>query len=346
MQPIDINHTGAAPPPDFLDEDTPAGHHDSDEPAHRDLPRLVRRHAGRNDADHQRSDELCLAALHGRHPGGADAAGRLRVRIAALAFRSFLLCNPQIRVKQFDMDWDALLASAPAMVLMNHASYFDFFLFTSILPFRVILNGHVRTVMSASLTKLPIVGKPIGDHAGSFKVYFQAKGAGFGTGNESDFSVDREKQQRETDRMKSHIEAERGILAFCPEGGMNKTPQDGLKPFRRGSFAQAAEFRTPIWGAALHGCTDAWPRRQDWWLPVHRRRLTQAADDARRRRDARRAGRQLAGGDAAPVARAGGALLWRKGAHAVKNGRERGRESRVCVPYADSVVLHRVRMVA
>lgn len=182
------------------------------------------------------------------------------VCIAALAFRSFLLCNPQIRVKQFDMDWDALLASAPAMVLMNHASYFDFFLFTSILPFRVILNGHVRTVMSASLTKLPIVGKPIGDHAGSFKVYFQAKGAGFGTGNESDFSVDREKQQRETDRMKSHIEAERGILAFCPEGGMNKTPQDGLKPFRRGSFAQAAEFRTPIWGAALHGCTDAWPR--------------------------------------------------------------------------------------
>ena len=146
------------------------------------------------------------------------------------------------------------------MVLMNHASYFDFFLFTSILPFKVILSGHVRTVMSASLTKLPIVGKPIGDHAGSFKVYFQAKGAGFGKADEADFSVDRDKQQLETDRMKHHIEAERGILAFCPEGGMNKAPQDGLKPFRRGSFAQAAEFCTPIWGAALHGCTDAWPR--------------------------------------------------------------------------------------
>ena len=43
--------------------------------------------------------------------------------------------------------------------------------------------------MSASLTKLPIVGKPIGDHAGSFKVYFQAKGAGFGKANEADFSI-------------------------------------------------------------------------------------------------------------------------------------------------------------
>ena len=39
--------------------------------------------------------------------------------------------------------------------------------------------------------------------------------------------------------MKRHIEAERGILAFCPEGGMNKAPQDGLKPFRRGSFARS-----------------------------------------------------------------------------------------------------------
>lgn len=40
---------------------------------------------------------------------------------------------------------------------------------------------------------------------------------------------------------------------------MNKEPSKGLKPFRRGSFSQAAKFSTPIFGAALHGCTDAWP---------------------------------------------------------------------------------------
>ena len=87
-----------------------------------------------------------------------SAAGLLReltrqdvcVCCAALAFKGLLLCNPQIRVKTHDMDWTALLASAPAMVLMNHASYFDFFLFTSMLPVRVIMRGHVRTVMSAS----------------------------------------------------------------------------------------------------------------------------------------------------------------------------------------------------
>ena len=60
---------------------------------------------------------------------------------------------------------------------------------------------------------------------------------------------------------------------------MNKTPSEGLNPFRRGSFAQAparrrvplhpsllaprspptqaAKYSTPIWGAALHGSTAA-----------------------------------------------------------------------------------------
>ena len=124
------------------------------------------------------------------------------------------------------------------MILMNHASFFDFFLFTAMLPPSVICKAHVRTVMSASLTKIPIVGTSIGEHAGSFKVFFQAKGAGFGKGDASDFSVDRDRQQKETDRMETHIEKSRGMIAFCPEGGMNKTPEEGLNPFRRGSFAQ------------------------------------------------------------------------------------------------------------
>ena len=179
---------------------------------------------------------------------------------AVLCFRTMLLFNPQIRVKQMDNDWTALLATAPAMVLMNHSSFFDFFLFTSLCPFSLIRQGHMRTVMSASLTKLPIVGKSIGDHSGSFKVYFTAKGSGFGKGDASDYSVDRDRQQVETDRMEEHISQSKGFLGFCPEGGMNKTPEEGLKPFRRGSFAQAVKFSTPIWGAALHGCTDAWPR--------------------------------------------------------------------------------------
>lgn len=182
------------------------------------------------------------------------------VSAAAVLFRCLLLSNPQIRIKEYDTDWDALTASAPAMVLINHASFFDFFLFTATLPPSVIRKSHVRTVVSASLGKLPILGKSMGDHSGSFKVFFQAKGAGFGKGDASDFSVDRDRQQLETNRMEAHIETNRGTIVFCPEGGMNKTPAAGLNPFRRGSFAQAAKYSTPIWGAALTGCTTVWPR--------------------------------------------------------------------------------------
>lgn len=172
-----------------------------------------------------------------------------------------LRVNPQIRVINTarEADWDRLAACSPAMILMNHTSFFDFFLFTALLPPRFVRRAHVRTVMSASIAQLPFLGRSIGDHAGSFKVYFQAKGAGFGKGDASDFSVDRARQEAETARMEAHIKR-RGVLAFCPEGGMNKTPSEGLNPFRRGSFAQAAKYSTPIWGAALHGSTAAWPR--------------------------------------------------------------------------------------
>ena len=77
------------------------------------------------------------------------------VSAAAMLFRGFLLFNPQIRIEKYDMDWDKLTDSMPGMVLMNHASFFDFFLFTSMLPPSVICKAHVRTVMSASLTKIP-----------------------------------------------------------------------------------------------------------------------------------------------------------------------------------------------
>jgi len=179
---------------------------------------------------------------------------------AALIFRFLFFVNPQNRVVKHDMKWKELAADTPALILMNHSSYFDFFFFTSVIPLSVIRSTHVRTVMSASIAKIPIVGKSIGDHAGSFKVYFQAKGAGFGTGDANDFSVDRDRQNVQTSRMEAHIEEHRGSIGFCPEGGMNKTPENGLNPFRRGSFAQAAKFGSPIWGAALSGCTDAWPR--------------------------------------------------------------------------------------
>ena len=122
------------------------------------------------------------------------------VLCSCVGFRFLLLINPQIRVTHVG-DWDGLTEQGAKMILMNHTSFMDFFLFTAALPLRLVRSSHVRTVISSSLTKIPIVGPAMGAHAGSFVVYFQAKGSGFGKGDATDFSVDREKQQVQTDRM-------------------------------------------------------------------------------------------------------------------------------------------------
>ena len=119
------------------------------------------------------------------------------VLCSCLGFRFLLLVNPQIRVTHVG-DWDGLTEQGAKMILMNHTSFMDFFLFTAALPLRLVKSSHVRTVISSSLTKIPIVGPAMGSHAGSFVVYFQAKGSGFGKGDATDFSVDREKQQVQT----------------------------------------------------------------------------------------------------------------------------------------------------
>ena len=100
---------------------------------------------------------------------GRTAKEDLCVCIAILSFKLMLLVNPQIRVHR-EGDWNSLPVGSAAMILMNHASFFDFFLFTSSLPLRLVRQGHCRTVVSVGLTKIPLFGSSIGDHAGSFKV--------------------------------------------------------------------------------------------------------------------------------------------------------------------------------
>ena len=177
------------------------------------------------------------------------------VLCSCIGFRFLLLINPQIRVTHVG-DWDGLTEQGAKMILMNHTSFMDFFLFTAALPLRLVRSSHVRTVISSSLTKIPIVGPAMGAHAGSFVVYFQAKGSGFGKGDATDFSVDREKQQVQTDcmnapnpnpnpnpnsnpnpnpnqvqtdRMNAHIEAG-GAIAFCPEVRVSPTPSPNPHP--------------------------------------------------------------------------------------------------------------------
>ena len=73
---------------------------------------------------------------------------------------------------------------------MNHTSFMDMFVVLSSLPFQLLRDKQVRPVASASLIdQLPVIG-PTFAYSGALKVYFRAKGSGFGKAeNENDFSV-------------------------------------------------------------------------------------------------------------------------------------------------------------
>jgi 1-acyl-sn-glycerol-3-phosphate acyltransferase len=177
-----------------------------------------------------------------------------------LTFRLLVMLNPQIRLKKVGgkLDWSPSKQGPPAMYLMNHTSFFDFFLFTSLMPLDCVMTNHIRTIMANGLFNVPILGKSIGDHVGSFRVYFRAS-KGLTDGNSDDFGVDREKQQRETDKINAHV-ASGGALGFCPEGTVSKTPPN-LQLFRKGSFGWAVEHGMQVWGLVMLGNYECWPKR-------------------------------------------------------------------------------------
>jgi len=181
-----------------------------------------------------------------------------------LVFRVIVLLNPQIRI-ELDAsmeEFTKLPERGPLLILFNHTSFFDFFLFSSILPLSVIMQRRVRTMMAESLFRIPLMGSSWGDHSGSFRVYFKALADGSSglTGGESDdFSVDRSKQQMESEKIASHLQ-EGGGLAIAPEGTISKLPPD-LQVFRKGGFGLAATHEMQIWGVVMLGCYDCWPKR-------------------------------------------------------------------------------------
>ena len=146
----------------------------------------------------------------------------------------------------------------PRMILMNHTSFLDFFLISSMLTYKLIRRTHVRCVVASKLTELPCFGKGIGEYSGSFPVYFKSTEGGISGGEGASFSVEREKQEAESERMRAHVQ-NGGALAICPEGTVSRDPPD-LQAFRHGSFKMAIEHGMPIWAVVFVGCNLCWPK--------------------------------------------------------------------------------------
>jgi hypothetical protein len=75
------------------------------------------------------------------------------------------------------------LSGKPAFLMMNHCSFLDALLFSSICPFAHI--GSTKTFMKASLYKMPIFGY-LAKQCGHFPVYFKTEEFG-------NFSLDKDR---------------------------------------------------------------------------------------------------------------------------------------------------------
>lgn len=135
----------------------------------------------------------------------------------------------------------------PAFVISNHTSFLDTILTVCVMPASV--AWRTRTYMGAHLFQMPILST-ICKALGHFPVYFT--GSKYG-----EFSVDRAKMDEVQRRVDAHLE-HGGVLAFFPEGQMNKTP-DSLCDFRYGGFKKALSADARVWAIVEYGNQTCWP---------------------------------------------------------------------------------------
>jgi len=135
----------------------------------------------------------------------------------------------------------------PAFILSNHSSFLDTIFTVTNVPARV--AWRMRTYISSHLFKMPLLST-ICTALGHFPVYFTASEYG-------KFTVDRERMDEVQKGVDHHLK-EDGILAFFPEGQMNKTPNT-LCDFRYGGFKKALKVDARLWTMTTYGCAKAWP---------------------------------------------------------------------------------------
>ena len=98
--------------------------------------------------------------------------------------------------------------------MFNHTSMFDGFLMAAIMPSA--LCRRCKSLMAAYTFKTPVLGE-IFRLVGHEPVYFLKD-------DEGKFSVDKARQAPVNERIRAHV-AGGGVLAFCPEGTVNRKDQ-------------------------------------------------------------------------------------------------------------------------
>ena len=180
----------------------------------------------------------------------------ISARVAHYGFRLIFGLNPHITFEYADEGepaWDELFSDESAgspFLMVNHTSQLDSLVFSALVPTHAI--ARMRTLAKSGLFDLPVFGWIL-RACGHFPVYFQrAEKMG-------DFSVDKDKQEKVSAAVQSHIEGGGGITLF-PEGQIGREDTKKLQSFRRGAFESCARKTTmQLWGFLHTGVDSAWP---------------------------------------------------------------------------------------
>lgn len=147
--------------------------------------------------------------------------------------------NPQLRVHQEYDHHKISFADVPsnAHIMFNHMSFWDSLNYYSVAPLDVICTK--KTLMKASIMKMPIAGPIIFKFMDHFPVYFASAGA-------DDFGVDKDKQDKVMKNIDSWLNVDKRGLGYCPEGKMGVNPSV-VQPLRYGMLKIIAATNAPVY---------------------------------------------------------------------------------------------------
>lgn len=182
-------------------------------------------------------------------------AEKIAAAAVNIATKVLTFLNPQLRIhldydREGGSNWDDV--PKHSLISANHNSYLDPFVYTSLVP--TIKNYiHQKGFMKGSLRNIPIAGYLFFEVLSQFPVHYNSEEL-------ENFSVDKDKQAKELERVLSWIGPEENSFVYSPEGRVNPAP-DTIQNLRYGMLKIIYE-RVPPHVPWFH--ITLWPAQQFW----------------------------------------------------------------------------------
>lgn len=179
----------------------------------------------------------------------ASTRNRMRMasRLSVLGSKLIFKLNPHISIKASESFDELFMSEKTPMLLINHTSPLDSFLFFAALP----PGANVRVLAKSSLFSIPFFGRIL-KSCGHFPVHYTSNS------DPDDFSVDKAAQIGVMRSVDEYVR-DGGVLALFPEGRIHRGDCLALQPFRRGSLALARKHDVQLWGFVHVGVNATWP---------------------------------------------------------------------------------------